>query len=126
MQNRKIERKAIHHSRKIRSLGAASVMTAALLSNPTLALADETLDQLVLCSAIFNASVARTKGEELREDYVQKTLRYAQAAMAEAEQQGMSEQQFQQYALELGERATIQESDLAAQRSHCLSKVSVE
>ena len=121
MQNRKIERKAIHHSKKTKALGAASLLTAALLSTPPPALADEKLDELVLCSAIFNASVARTKGEELREDYVQKTLRYAQAAIAEAEQQGMSEAQLQQYAIVLGERATIQESDLSAQRSHCLA-----
>lgn len=126
MQNRKIERKAIHHNTKFKALSAALVLTAALLATPAPAQADETLDRLILCSAIFNASVARTKGEELREDYVQKTLRYAQAAIAEAEQLGMSEAQFQQYAIELGERATIQESDLAAQRSHCLAKVSVE
>ena len=101
-------------------------LSALLAVHPTIAKADERMDQLILCAAIFNASVARTKGEELRNDYVQKTLRYANAATSIAEQQGMTEEQFQQHALELGERATISESDLPAQRSHCLSKVPVE
>lgn len=83
------------------------------------------LGELVLCSAVFNASVARTSGEELRNEYVQETVAYAKAALALADERGMTEQEFQTYAVEVGESVTIAESELAGERARCRSGVPV-
>ena len=83
------------------------------------------LDELVICSAIFNASVGRTAGEELRNDYIQETVSYAEAALALAGERGMGEQEFQSYAMNLGESITIEESALPAERARCRSNVPI-
>ncbi len=97
----------------------------AFVTQPAGAQERDRLDDLVLCSAIFNASVERTTGEELRNEYIQETVSYAEAAIALADARGMGEKEFQTYAVNLGDSFSIAESELPAERARCRSDVTV-
>jgi hypothetical protein len=83
--------------------------------------ADQQLDRLILCSAIFNASLALATNDALKQDYQNQTLRYAKRALERARTLGMTEESFTQRAAELGSSTSIEEGDLAAERGRCLN-----
>ena len=100
-------------------------LTAALFPGKP-AYADERLDGLILCAAVFNASLARANNQALRDDYEMKTRRYANAAIRRAENMGMTTEGFQTRAMALGEETTISEDELPSSRARCLSDLSLD
>lgn len=101
----------------------AAILLAASLAAPE-AKADGRMDRLILCSAIFNASLAFASNDALKKEYEAKTLEYAEAALKRAKELEVSEEAFKQRAGDLGANTTITQDSLPAERSRCLNEVS--